>query len=140
MYIPEYYKVYELVPRDLYEATEDKAELLYLFDSRILRAADFLRGRFGPMRCNDWFWGGQNHYRGYRPFDCRVGAELSQHKFGRALDLAPVYEPVEKLREALIRKIWLTDGLITCVEATVPWLHIDCRNHNPAMGLMVIEP
>jgi len=141
MYLPNFFKPFELLPRELFCRTKKPDGLLsVLFDDRILKAADRLRDQYGPMQANDWFWGGPNQFRGFRPFDCPVGAKLSQHKFGRAIDLLPLDAPVDDIRSDLIEHPAIAGGLVTCIEADVPWLHIDCRNHNPENGLLVIRP
>ena len=128
MYIPKYFKIYELVPPEVYDSTNDKDKLWFLFDDRILQIADVLREKFGKMVCNTWWWGGNSKYRGYRPFDCKVGAKYSQHKFGRALDLVPLEAPVDKVRQYLIDNYELYRRYVTGIELGVSWLHIDCRN------------
>ena len=140
MYIPKHFKLYELLPARIYNQI-NHAIAWYLFDERILKAADLLRGRYGKMIINDWYWGGENHYRGWRPPDCTVGAKYSQHRFGRALDLIPVENNVEEIRQDIIASPESFDYLITTVEVGVSWLHIDCRNWNVAKaGIKIIMP
>jgi hypothetical protein len=135
MYRPTYFALHELVPRA--ELDRYGERLWNVYDDRILRAADKLRDKFGPMVVNDWFYGGTNQYRGFRPAGCDVGAKLSQHRYGRALDLIPMRAPAETIRQAIIEDLEMVrddDGtfLVTAMEADVSWLHIDCRNHDVA--------
>lgn len=133
MYIPNNFELYELVPRADYERY---GKLMWLvFDDRILRAADRIRDEFGPMIINDWYFGGPNQFRGYRPAGCTVGATFSQHRYGRALDLIPRREPAETIRQAILDEPDIVeDGigsfLVTAMECDISWLHIDCRNHS----------
>ena len=130
-YQPKHFEIREVLPEDFYYANVSKygAYLWTMFDERILMAADMLRDRYGSMICNDWAWGGPINYRGWRPFDYGEGAPLSQHKFGRALDLVPLEVSAEEIREDMSRnntvKFW---GYIKRVENDTAWLHIDCAN------------
>lgn len=132
MYKPEHFQLEELVPKDLWLIHSRKRinKLFLLFDDRILRTADMLRVRFGPLYCNTWKNAGNFNYRGFRPFNSTVGSTLSQHKFGRALDLVPVKVTAEEIRQDIIanptREIYKH---IRAIEEDVSWLHIDCRNY-----------
>jgi len=134
-YIPKYFQPYELVPKATYERFEHSDyRIWWLFDPRVLYTADKLRKRFGKMAVNTWYWGGPSQYRGWRPWDCEVGAEFSQHKFGRALDLIPLETPLSAIQDRMI------DGnydYVSCIEIgeKVTWLHFDTRNYK---GLLII--
>lgn len=145
-----------------------------LFHPDILKAADTLRQLFGPMECNTWSYGGPIHYRGFRYFNspvlqdlvctdfcedesacetcsieleaAKAGAFLSQHKFGRALDLMPIETSAKKIQDFLISLnrdsyAYNTEdlNLITAIELNTSWLHIDCRETNQK-GLMLFKP
>ena len=61
-----------------------------------------------------------------------IGAEMSQHRFGRAADLKFKNITPEEIRKAIKsdRKFW--GEYINCVEnKTGTWLHIDVRNCKP---------
>jgi len=134
-YIPKYFQPYELVPQATYELLKDRPWVIWqLFDNRTLYTGDRIRIRYGKMIANDWFWGGNNQYRGWRPGDCFVGAEYSQHKFGRAEDLVPVECTVEEIRQDIKKDEF---QYITCIEEGVPWLHFDVRNYK---GLLLVTP
>lgn len=140
MYHPSFFIPEELVPRDIYnQYAKDNSNKLYLiFDDRILRTADLLRQRYGKLVCNTWKWGGRNHYRGFRIFSSWVGSPLSQHKFGRALDLVPVDVTAEEIRQDIIANPHREDyKYIKAIERDVDWLHIDCRNNNVEHGGIV---
>jgi len=137
-YIPKHFQPYELVPKATFKRFENSLyRIWWLFDSRMLFTADAIRERYGKMIANDWFWGGSNQYRGWRPWDCEVGAELSQHKFGSALDLIPVETTAEEIREDIKKGNGLLFKYITCIEENVSWLHFDCRNYG---GLLIVNP
>jgi hypothetical protein len=138
MYLPKFFQIYELVPQEMfhqYEKQHEVKKLWLLFDDRILITADLLRHRFGTMVVNTWNWGGNNNYRGYRPFNTTVGAALSQHKFGRALDLVPIKVTAEEIRQDIIANPDREEyGLIKAIETDISWFHFDVRNHKLADG------
>ncbi len=122
-----YFKIEEFFPPSmLLKYSEDR--LWSLMDSRIVWTADQLRERFGKAIINDLPFGGMNQFRGFRPFDCETGAELSQHKFGRAIDITFAGWTTPFLRR-YIKDHPSFKGFqyITYIEDDVPWLHIDCR-------------
>jgi hypothetical protein len=94
------------------------------------------------MLCNTWLWDGRAKYRGFRPFGAAFGAELSQHKFGRALDLIPLENSVDMIRSNIIsRQNEECFKDLTALEMKVSWLHVDVRNHNKAVdGLFCFNP
>ena len=127
MYIPKHFNLYELVPKRDYEMKTPWL-LWALLDDRILITADQLRDRYGRANINTWYWlqeGAQ--YRGWRPLDSHVGAQFSQHKFGRALDIVFAGVTAEEVR-ADIKKNKDLFPLINSIEEGVDWLHVDCRN------------
>lgn len=143
-YRPKYLRLYELFPRELYERFKhDPLRLWSLMDDRVLWTADQLRERFGAIRVNDWrSRDGGFQLRGFRPWDTDIGAALSQHKFGRALDCnfknATAQEVQVDIRENQNRPQYLH---ITCIEDGVSWLHFDVRNHErQKYGLLIIKP
>jgi len=144
MYKPKYFRLQELVPREIYENTppERHGRLWKVFDERLLITEDRLRERFGRATINNWYNGGNLQYRGWRPFNCGIGSELSQHKFGRGADSNHADASPEEIREDIInnpdRKEY---EFITCIEMDVTWLHKDIRNHDTqANGVLKVYP
>jgi hypothetical protein len=140
IYKPKYFQIYELLPQAFLEANAGQGDLLWLmFDRRVLWTADRLRERYGPMQANTWYWGGKHQYRGWRPWNCSIGAFLSQHKFGRAEDLVPLKYDVQKIREDIVTERDNPDFQhITCLEDNIPWLHFDTRNWTN--GILIVNP
>ena len=143
----EYFRIEEFLPRDFYDKYKGKGERLWLiFDDRALWTIEALRKRYGKIILNDWLWRKNdpraNHYRGFRTFDCKVGASLSQHKFGRALDSFPLEAGVEKIRKDIIDNPDEDEfKFITCIEMDVSWLHFDVRNWDRnKYGILKIKP
>ena len=127
MYIPKNFSLKEFLPKDFYEEMYPKYgnRLWLIFDRVGLQTVQQLRDTYGKMLCNDWPYGGKNQYRGYRPPSCKIGAPLSQHRFGRAWDLIPLETPLETIRQHILEGRWPT---IRGLELNVSWLHIDFRN------------
>ena len=144
MFIPGGFELYELFPKWFYQSSRgiEPYKLWGVFDNRLLFTMDRLRKRYGPMVANDWYWDGVNNYRGWRPTDCEVGAEFSQHKYGRAVDLKPVKVSVDEIREDILADPFHEDfKYIACLEMGVSWLHLDVRNHDKAKyGILLVYP
>jgi len=140
MYRTKHFKIYELVPKAIYYATpESKHHRLWqLFDDRALITLDLLRDRYGSATVNDWYWGGSNEFGGWRPGDCKVGSELSQHKRGRAFD--PKFKSItaDEIRKDILKDQSLFP-FITCLEMGVSWLHFDTRNWT-AENILQVNP
>lgn len=131
-YLPRHFTLEELVSPDMLAA--HPARVLWgLLDPRLLWTIDALRDRYGPLVCNDWARGGRFRHRGLRPHDCAEGARLSDHKYGRAVDLVPLHATAEQIR-ADVRAEARAEAFrhITVVEEGVSWLHLGFRNHDRA--------
>ena len=104
---------------------------LWFIDPRAFSMAQALRDRFNkPVIINDWVRGGNYSLSGLRPFLSEIGAPLSQHKYGRAID--PKVLGIDALEVQLeIRRNWKFyqgAGLTTIEDSTPTWTHMDCRN------------
>jgi hypothetical protein len=142
MFIPDGFELYELFPKKFF-LKYNNSKLWLFFDLRILLTIQYLRERYGSMIANDWYWKGRNQYRGWRPFDCSIGAAFSQHKFGRAVDLIPAKTTAQKIREDILASPFdKTFKFITIIEADIPWLHIstDIRRDKKKLGIQIIYP
>jgi len=143
MYKSEHFELYELLPEYFYGVHKHKGDTLWLmFDDRVLWTADQLWKLYGPtVIANDWYWGGKNRYRGWRPWNCEIGADLSQHKFGRALDQKFKYVTAKEVRQDIKNDPWKDEfKYITCIEDNTNWLHFDVRNWlKEQHGLLIIK-
>lgn len=136
--IPDFV-IQELVPPETYAELGEKA--WGLFDKRILIALSTIRQKNGvAVTVNNWHLGGPFRYRGWRPKDCPVGAPLSAHKDGKAIDCGIAGKTPEESRQ------WIRDNhnepginLITRIERGVNWLHIDCMPTVGARGIVEFE-
>lgn len=143
MFIPAHFEIYELVPPNIYSRYHTEVRKIWgMFDERILITAQNLRNRYGKMVCNDWYWDGKWKERGWRPWNTLTGAQFSQHKFGRALDLIPTNTDVEEIRRDILKDPNHPDfEHITCLEMNISWLHIDCRNYAKKYdGILLVYP
>jgi hypothetical protein len=123
-----HFKIYELVSQLYYEGYPEY-KLWWLFDDRALITLDLLRTQYGKMTVNDWKFGGQYQFRGFRPSGSSVGSEFSQHKFGRAFDVKFGDVPVGVVRQDCIDRRFDCFKHIKAIELNVSWFHFDCRNY-----------
>jgi len=127
-YRPTYFTIEELVPPTLLDKFGAE-RLWWVLDSRMLWTIDRLRERWGSLVANTWKQGGQFKDRGLRDFMSLTGATLSDHKFGRAIDLTSSKLTAEEMRADIRAHIDLECfSFITVVEENVSWLHIGFRN------------
>lgn len=134
MYIPKYFQLYELLPPELYtydmmvsEAARERG-FANFFDQKLLETIDVVREIIGlPLICNTWFQDGNRVASGYRTKTCSVGAENSQHKLGKAVDLICHKMSAEEMRQ----KIRTNEDKLPYpirIEDGVNWLHIDTKD------------
>jgi len=148
MFIPGGFELYELFPKAFYEdnfSPRNIPKLWGVFDYRLKYTMDRLRVRYGPLVANDWYWGGVNQYRGWRPTDCIIGAKFSQHKYGRAVDLKTgrgSKKTVQEIRGDILKDPFNEDfKYITCLEMNITWLHFDIRDYNKEkFGILKVYP
>ena len=83
-----------------------------------------------PITVNNWHTNGLYNESGFRIPSTSTGAYLSQHKYGRAVDLKVnncnpdnVIEIIRKNFERLN----LNFGISTIETNTPTWVHVDCR-------------
>lgn len=145
-YIPEHYRIEELVPQNIFLRFRDRPDFLWsLFNPHALWTADRIREHYRvPMLCNTWLWGGRFHGRGYRP-DGYEGAEFSAHKRGCAIDLWPRTGSGvtgKQIQDDIIAYSWWEPfQYITCVEVGVNHLHFDLRAHDrQRLGVLQVRP
>ena len=126
-YIPEHFTIKELVDKKTYEDRGEKA--FQLLDPHMLWTLDRLRERWGSITINNWAWGGQYEFSGFRPKNCSTGSFYSQHRLGRGFDLKFKNEDVADIREFIRANPNMDDfKYINCIEENTPsWLHIDSR-------------
>lgn len=126
-YKPKYFLVQELVDPVTYKLLGENS--LICMDIRVLKLLDAIRDYFNkPMHINDWHRGGQMKSRGFRCPSNPVGANFSQHRFGRAVDFTIDEMGADNIREIIIANQH-TDPFdrITALETKISWVHFDVR-------------
>ena len=121
----------EFVCPEIYQIFKKKS--IWFIRPEIIAINEFLRSRHGACTINTWGAGGGDKYSALRPFNCRIGAAYSEHKFGGATDSSFANSTADEVREDIItnwKTLYRPLGLTT-IEANVSWVHIDIR-HIPA--------
>lgn len=123
----KHFRIEELVPRSVFHRYGNQC--WEFFNPKALYSLDQMRDYFKKViSVNGWLWCPDgSEYRGLRPPDCKIGAPMSQHRFGNAFDLDVDGMCAEEVRQAIRRNQDLFEH-ITCMEDGVDWLHFDCRN------------
>ena len=109
------------------------AKALWFIDPKIFTIAQAIRDRFNrPVTINDWITGGLLVDSGLRQLNCQIGATLSQHKFGRAIDFrVDGIDPLEVQQDIKnFANYYQLAGMTTIEDSTPTWTHADCRQTN----------
>jgi hypothetical protein len=148
MRLSENFIVEEFVPRDFFRRYGDWSRCWVR--PEIVKLAEFFRSRFNTaVIINDWSWGGDYQYSGFRPPDCQIGAKYSQHRIANAIDMKFDDMLVQEVYHDIIsnEKLYLENGL-SCVESIDfttagneygGWIHADMRNHG-GDSLLIVKP
>lgn len=133
----------EFVPPEIWKRFGDKS--IWFLDPRILDLSQFFRDRFeAVMRINTWSAGGNLSLRGFRPPATSIGALLSQHKFGRAIDFnIDGYSP-DEIRQDIFdnEQMYLRETPLTTIESgeiADTWVHADIRSTG-LNEILVVKP
>lgn len=125
----KYFSIEELVSPAMHKEVHEE-DLWNMFDPDVLKAADWLRERYGPAIINDWKWGGEFSQSGLRTPNSKYYSPTSQHSKGCALDIKFRNWTAEDIRTDLaayeLEGGKIPDG-IRRIERGVTWLHIDCK-------------
>ncbi|GLX86353.1 hypothetical protein tloyanaT_26060 [Thalassotalea loyana] len=123
----QYFQIYELVDPVTYAQFNEKA--WWFICPCALLSLIALREQFGPITINDWYWGGNYKYSGYRPPNCTVGAKYSQHKFGRGFDAKSKAHTAIAMQDYILAnpKQFPFITAMENAEHTKTWLHFDTR-------------
>ena len=136
----KYFDIRELVPKSVYEKLGESAwELL---DRKAIDTLDFIKEKSGlPVIVNNWKWGGEDQYRGYRPRDCAVGARFSAHKDGKAFDVTVKGWTDEQFEKWLLEhESELPYNIRIEEENTNSKVHIDTRIISPERKITYFKP
>lgn len=138
----KYFDIREFVPKQIWTKFGDKS--IWFVDERTIAIALAYREHFGvPIIINNWHTGGEYMYRGYRPPRVNLGAEYSQHKFGRAFDCSTSsISASDMLKEVQANWTKFKALGLTTIENpkfTPGWLHSDCRPKIQE-SLLIVNP
>lgn len=130
-YRPSNFKTYEYIDPITYAKYGEKS--LWFMDSRILWTADAIREYFNlPCVINNYITAkdGDIYKESGLRYDTALGAERSQHLYGRAVDIKIHGLSADDARKEILDKQKTEPAFrfITAIELDVSWLHVDCRN------------
>lgn len=129
MKVAENFDLQEFVPEEIFKKWQGSS--LWFVDPRIIQTAQALRDEFGPMTINDKYRGGTYNYSGFRQPSCTIGAKMSQHRFGRAIDCKFKDITVQEAYASILadQSYWISKGITTLenIDFTKSWLHVDIR-------------
>ena len=142
MKISEHFLLEEFVPQAVYKQFGE-ASVAFL-DPRIIILAEFVRVFFNkPVIINNWHKNGIFFYRGFRDPECAIGAKMSQHRFGRAIDINVVGMTPKDIYKAILanQEAFMKAGLTTLedIADTPTWNHLDCRITNLST-IKIVKP
>lgn len=132
----------ELVPQSIWETYGSNSR--QFIDPRLVYLLEFVRYHFkSPVAINTWMWGGKYQERGYRAPESLTGASKSQHKFGRAADIAIKGLTSQQIYTRILDKkeLFMEAGLTTLedIRFTPTWVHMDIR-WTGLDSLLIVKP
>jgi len=85
--------------------TNNPIEEFYKYvDKRIVDIVQFVRTKTNKVVViNNWHKGGTYSFRGWRPKNCKIGAKLSTHKTGKAVDFDIVGMTDKEVKDFVIK-------------------------------------
>lgn len=104
----------------------------WFINERVVLINAQLKNDFGGKRVivNNWRGGGVRKYSGFRPANCEVGAENSQHRLGNASDTIIEGYTADEVRGYILKhkQRYMELGLTRLEdEKFAPtWCHLDC--------------
>lgn len=115
---------------------------VWFLDRRLFSINQCLRDRFGSLIINNWHFGGERVDSGFNP-NRDIGAEYSQHKFGRATDDQFRDATANEVRQDILKHqcYWLEMGLTTLESGDYAptWVHLDTR-YTGMNEILIVKP
>lgn len=125
----KYFIIQEFVPRSIFERFGNDST--WFIDPNLVAFCDWLREFTAqPITINTWHRAGVWDNCGFRPPSTTTGASLSQHRFGRAVDLHVANYAAEQIRNIIrlnFRELNEKFGITTIEKDTPSWVHVDTR-------------
>ena len=140
MKISDHFYLQEFVPESIYSRFGQNS--LWFIDPKVISIAGWIRDYFEkPLIINTWHMGGNRQYSGFRPPATKVGALLSQHRYGRAMDFYITSIPAQEIQLAIKKNFLFLKqlGLTTMEAGTDTWTHLDVRFTNSS-DLLLVNP
>lgn len=140
--ITDFFKTQEFVSKAIYEKFGENS--IWFIDPRLIKLAVFCRTFWGkPITINNWHIGGKSQERGFREPTSTVGASLSQHRFGRAIDITVKGMTPQEVYKSILdnEKAFMEQGLTTLedIKDTPTWNHLDIRNTG-LNKILIVKP
>ena len=121
--------IQEFVPKSFWKVYRENS--MWFVNPNAILFAQWLKDQTcSTVTINDWCFGGSYQFSGLRPFNCKIGAELSQHKFGNAIDVMVKGWSGEQIRDLIRDNFTFLNkafGLTTIEKNTSTWCHVDFR-------------
>ena len=141
MKVTKNFHLHELVDKATYEAYGDFS--VRFLDEDTIKLLQFFRERYGSTTVNNWYQGGNLQYRGFRPPNCKVGGQFSQHKFGRGFDINCSKATPDEIRADVMKNqaMFANEGLTRIEDGDFAptWMHFDTA-WTMFNGIQVIKP
>lgn len=142
MKISQHFNLEEFVPQNVFQQWGTNS--IWFIDPKIIVLAEFIRTFFNkPITINNWTSGGQYNYSGFRDPDCPVGAKMSQHRFGRAIDVKVTGMTPQAVYGAILanKQVFMKAGLTTmeAIADTPTWVHCDIRQTGKS-DILIVHP
>lgn len=118
----------EFVPPQIYDVYGERSR--QFLDQGLIVLVQALRDDLNrSIVINNWHSGGKYKESGFRMPHTTTGAPLSQHKFGRAVDIKVAGMVPEEVRKyiRLNFEYYRSLGLTTIEKDTPTWTHLDLR-------------
>ena len=126
--LSDHFVIQEFVPPQVYNQFKDNS--IWFINPQVIKIAEFIRQYFNKsVTINNWHKGGTYTESGFRMPDTTIGAKLSAHKRGSAIDIKMPGVDYEEVRKTILanQKIFMDAGITTIEDGTDTWLHVDCR-------------
>ena len=138
MQVSKNFVLEEFIPKEFYNYWKESA--IWFIDPKIVTIAQWFHDYLNKgIIINNWHVGGMFNESGLRDFKTSTGAEFSQHKYGRAIDIKCTGMTGDDLRDIVKKNVkdLMAIGLTTIELKTSTWLHCDCRYTNSSQLLYV---
>ena len=122
--LSKHFYLEELVDKEILKRVGERAE--NFLHPALVPMLEKLREFTGPIKINDWVFGGHFNCSGLRGPDCTIGSLYSAHRFGTAVDVKCVKSPEEVVGYILDNEEKFPEVLrIESTAHTPTWTHIE---------------